>query len=204
MRTKNLAIAVLFGMFWISYVAAIVMTGWLDDLSLPPKFPLLIIAPFILFLVFFYRSQRKSQVISNIPHKWLIIFHTFRILVEVMLYFTFIEGVIPESATFDGNNFDIIMGISAPIVALTIYRNLQKNRRLAAAWNVLGILMILVVAVTIGTSMYAPQLWGSETTLVSMEFVEYPYFLIASLIAPGAIFVHVISLIQLRQMRDKP
>jgi hypothetical protein len=186
---------------WLLYVYLLIQSGFLLNFSLPPRFPLLILLPLVIFSIVLYHKLKKSKIIHNISAKSLVYFQTFRILVEIMLLYTFIEGVIPISATFEGANFDIIMGISAPIVALTIYRNLKKNRGFAVAWHILGIAMILFVAVIIGTSMYFPLMWTSRVPLVSPELLSFPYFLIAACIAPFAILIHVIALAQLRALK---
>ena len=201
-RKRTISIALVSGIAWLTYVAVLIQSGILKDLELPPKFPLFILIPIIAFQVGFYNRHKNSEVIRNVPRHWLIYFQSFRVFVEIMLYYKFLDGIIPESATFEGYNFDIVMGAMAPIIALTLYRRIEKFRALAVVWNIVGMLMILLVAVVIGTSLYLPDVWGSELPLVSDQFVELPYFLIAAVIAPGAIFVHVISLIQLRQLKN--
>ena len=44
-----------------------------------------------------------------------------RVGVEVVLFWLFIKRVVPESMTFEGRNFDIISGITAPFVAYFAY-----------------------------------------------------------------------------------
>jgi len=183
---------------WITYITVISFTDLLKDLSLPPKFVLLIFLPLIVGMIIFYRNSKKNKVIREIPRTWPVYFQSFRIVVELMLLYTFYADIIPESATFEGLNFDVLMGISAPFIAYFIVRK-NGARSFQYFWNILGILMVLFVAFIIASSMYFPRIWGSEVPLVSLKFVEMPFILLAGFLAPIAIFMHVLSLAQLRR-----
>lgn len=190
-----------FSAAWLLYCFALIESGTLLDYSLPPKFPLLIILPFSIACVFLYRLVKKSAVIETVKMEYLVLFQGFRIAVEIMLYYTFVIGVIPETATFDGYNFDMIMGISAPLLFLLMKRGKVSNFFLKI-WNIFGIVMILFVAIIIGSSMYFPQLWDYKS-IVSEDFLSFPYFLIAACIAPWAIAVHVIALAKLSKKKSR-
>ena len=147
--------------------------------------------------MFFYRASKNSSVIKAIPNTWPVYFQSFRIIVELILLYTFYAGIIPESATFEGLNFDVLMGGAAPFVAYHLVRQ-NKSKNLLYFWNFLGIGMVLFVGYIIASSIYFPQTWGSDVPLVDMKFIEMPYLLLAGFLAPLAIFMHVVSLIQLR------
>ncbi len=135
----------------------------------------------------------------TIPKELPVYFQSFRILVELLLLYTFREGIIPISATFEGLNFDILMGISAIPMGYFVFRKKEFNLILAKAWNILGIGMILFVALIIGTSLYFPALWGNNPVLINGEFMLFPYVLVPVLLAPMAIFMHIVSLRQLKK-----
>lgn len=196
-RTKKFIRFTTFFVLWFIYVSLLSKTQLLKDLSLPPKFPLFIFLPLIVVMIIFYRESKRSVVIRSIPTSWPIYFQTFRIFVELIILMTFLKEIVPQEATFEGYNFDILMGISAPIIGY-FFAQKRLNRTVLYAWNVLGIGMVLFVAFIIATSLYQPQIWGSETPTVSLDFVRMPYLLLASFLAPAAIFMHVVSISQLR------
>lgn len=197
-RSKKFLVASGFVLGWIAYLTIISLTGILRDLNLPPKFPLFVFVPLVIGFIVFYRRSRNNDVIKQIPRTWPVYFQSFRIVVELILLYTFYANIIPESATFEGLNFDILMGISAPFVAYLVVRK-DGSRFVQYVWNVLGILMVLFVGFIVASSMYNPQIWGSEEPLVSLTFIEMPYLLLAGFLAPIAIFMHVVSLAQLRK-----
>lgn len=197
-RSRKFLIAVLVIFLWLAYLTILSVTGILRDLNMPPKFLLLIFLPLIVGTIFFWRHAKNSAVLHAIPRTWLIYFQSFRIVVELLLLFTFFEGIVPQSATFEGLNFDVIMGLSAPFFGMYVAKN-PNRKTIQLVWNCLGIGMVLFVAFIIASSIYFPSIWNSSTPLVSMRFVEMPYLLLAGYLAPMAIFVHVVSLIQLRK-----
>lgn len=196
-RVKKFRTAVVFVFGWIVYLVLISMTGILKDLSMPPKFPLLVFLPLIVGFIIFYRRASRSRVLKSIPRSWPIYFQSFRVVVEVMLLLTFYEGIVPKTATFEGLNFDVIMGISALFVAYFLARG-DRYRTFMYAWNFLGMIMVFFVAFIIASSIYFPNVWGGSNPLVDLSFVEMPFLLLAGFLAPMAIFMHVVSLAQLR------
>lgn len=198
-RRQRMIILIGFLISWFSYLTVLSTQELLFDLTLPPKIPILIFIPLIITTVIFYYFNKNDLVLKAIPKTYPIYYQTFRILVELLLLFTFYKNIIPETATFEGWNFDILMGISAPFIAYFVFRGNIKNLFLAKAWNILGIFMVLFVAFIIASGFYQPQIWGSETQLVQFEFVKMPYLLIAGFLAPSAIFMHLVSLMQLRK-----
>lgn len=197
-RSRKFMVASGFVIGWLIYLSVLSITGILKDLNLPPKFPLFIFLPLVIGFVAFYRRSKNSRVIKAIPKVWPVYFQSFRVVVELMLLYTFYAGIIPQTATFEGLNFDVLMGASAPLVAYFLVGQ-KKSRGLQFLWNVFGILMVMFVGFIIATSMYTPDFWGSQAPLVDMKFIEMPYLLLAGFLAPLAIFMHIVSLIQLRK-----
>lgn len=198
-RNRRMTILIGFLIFWFGYLTFLSSQEILFDLNLPPKIPILIFLPLIITTLIFYLFNKNDLVLKAIPKTYPVYYQTFRIFVELILLFTFYKNIIPKTATFEGWNFDILIGITAPFMAYFVFRKPMKSFFLAKAWNVLGIFMILFVAFIIATGFYQPQIWGSETQLVQFKFVQMPYLLIAGFLAPSAIFMHFVSLMQLRK-----
>ena len=100
---------------WLSYLFVLEKSELILDKSLPPKLPFLIVLPMIVFCTLVYRKNKDNEILKAMPKTWLVYIQSFRIFVETIILYTFIEGIIPQSATFEGYNFDIMMGIAAPL-----------------------------------------------------------------------------------------
>jgi len=183
---------------WIVYLFILTYSESLKSLELPPRFVLFLLLPLILLSILFYRMNKDNIAFKDLPLKWTSLFQSFRIVVETIILYTFYKGILPQMATFEGYNFDIIIGISALFVGLVLVKDIPKNRTLILSWNILGILMILFVVFMIGTSFYFPSIWGSDVPLASLDFVSFPYILLPGFLAPSAVFMHVVSIIQIR------
>lgn len=183
---------------WIVYVLILAFTESLKNLELPPRFPLLLFVPLFVLAIIFYSRNKDNAAFKDLPLQWTSLYQSFRILVETILLYTFYKGIIPVAATFEGYNFDIIIGLTALPIGFFFAKNVQKYKGILLAWNIWGILMVLFVGFIIGTSFYLPSIWGSEVPLVSFDFVSFPYILIPGFLAPSAIFMHIVSIIQIR------
>lgn len=180
---------------WFVYLFVLEGSGVLLDLSLPPRFVLLVLGPLIILFVYFYRKFRGRPVVRCVPKFWPVLLQSFRIFVEIIIYYTVLEGVLPEAASFLGYNYDIVVGMLAPLMAYGVYQQ-KVSRRLMRVWNIWGILMIFFVALIVVTSLFFPGIWGASRPLVSLQFIEWPYFLLPGILAPLGIFLHVFSMAQ--------
>ena len=70
-----------------------------------------------------------------------------RIPVELVLFWLFLSKTIPELMTFEGRNFDIIAGITAPFIAYFGLTKTDLSRQIILIWNFicLGLLVNIVV-----------------------------------------------------------
>lgn len=183
----------------MAYLTILSFTKVLTDFGMPPRFPIFLVIPLLVFSIYFYLKNKNNAFIQSIPLHWTAFYQTFRIAVEFLILYTFLKGIMPVEATFEGYNFDIIMGISAIPIGLLIYKTDRTYKTLLRIWNIVGILMILFVAVIVAISAYQPQILGYTEPAITTEFMQLPYLLLAGFLAPSAIFIHLISLIQLNK-----
>ncbi len=191
-RAMGIILATLFG--WLAIQFAIDQTGFYLSSALPPRIPLLMILPVFLFTGIFLFWKRNSEVLHAIPIYIPIAYQSFRAVIEVLFYFTFLQGILPIQVTFEGANYDVLLGISAIVMGFYAYRS-SASKKILIAWNFLGIGVILFAAFTFVTSLYFPEFWG--TGGFSDRFIHFPFLLLPSFFMPSAIFMHVLSIVQL-------
>jgi len=115
--------------------------------SIPPRL-MIVIAPAILFIILLLTTKSGKRFTDSIDLKKLTLVHIVRIPVEIILFMLCTHKLIPDLMTFAGRNFDILSGITAPIVYFICFRNSQlKHRRLLLIWNFicLGLLLNIVI-----------------------------------------------------------
>jgi len=182
---------------WQIYVWGMASSGFFRNFEFPPRFFLFMILPLFIFTAFFAYSHRNSQWLQNIPASWLIYFQSFRIVVETIFVVTVAQGFLPTIVTIEGYNYDMIFGISAPILAYLAFHKKPYRLQLLLWWNYLGLTVLASVIFLFISSIYLPEIYGSTTPIIPIEFGSYPYVLVPGFLMPLAVFVHALSISQL-------
>ncbi|MCB0532925.1 MAG: hypothetical protein H6574_17010 [Lewinellaceae bacterium] len=183
---------------WLMYVATLAGTGFLRDYSPPPRIALFLILPAFVFIAYFFFSKKFEDLIRGIPPAWPVYLQTFRIGVELLILGIYLKGLAPVEPTLEGYNFDILAGITAPVVAYWGFQRKLMPSRVLKLWNYLGLLLLANVVSIFMTLILKPALWGYPEIPIRPEFGTMPYMLIPSVLMPLAVFLHFFSLAQLR------
>src|SRR6218665_756724 len=136
--TKKKSIPVFIGLIlWLILQAILTLNNVYNSnlLSLPPKIMLLGILPPILVIILLFATSKGRQFIDSLPLKNITYLNIVRIPVEIVLFWLFINKAIPELMTFEGRNFDILAGISAPIIAYLVFTKMKLNQNVLLIWN---------------------------------------------------------------------
>ncbi|MEO8876137.1 MAG: hypothetical protein ABI461_11160 [Polyangiaceae bacterium] len=179
---------------WLLTTAALAFTGTLSEWAArPPRLPLLTLAA-LLAIVFLNFTAPLKKWIASTPLHWPIAAQTFRVAVELVLFAFFMDGHVPLQLTFEGRNLDILVGLTAPVMAWFVARKIAKPIAVFV-WNVAGLAILLNTIVIAQSSVPGPMNHGWPgapfTAIAGWPLVWLPTFL-----APLAIFLHVVSLRQ--------
>jgi hypothetical protein len=178
---------------WLAVTAALALGGVLSASALPPRWPLLPLTAFATIAPV-TRSAAAGRVLPHVPRVWPIAAQTFRVGVESSLFALHAAGRAPAQITFEGRNFDVLVGLSAPLVAWLVARG-RIGAKGALAWNVLGLAVLANTVATVATSTPGPlhHDWPGApfTAITTWPIVWLPAFLM-----PTAVFLHFVSLRQ--------
>lgn len=182
---------------WAGFVAAWSLSGTMENFSIFPfnLMPVLLIP--LISLGFLLASKGFSQLLRNIPAATMIRLQSFRFFVEVLLWMLFLGEVLPEQMTFEGRNFDILVGISAPIIAtLLVTRRITKTG--IVIWNFLGLALLLnIVTIAILSTPSPLRVFMNEPA--NYIVARFPISWLPGLLVPLAYYLHAISLKQMLQ-----
>ncbi|MTI87734.1 MAG: hypothetical protein FH748_07180 [Balneolaceae bacterium] len=197
---RNLSLSYISIFFlWTAYILVLVRSGILSELDLPPRIPLLVVIPAILIILFLTSREIMKAALKNTPPSTVIYMQSFRIVVELLIYGAYLNNVFPKIATFEGINYDIVVGITALIVGFLTQKQII-GKKIIALWNIAS-LCILTVTVYSFISTYYFTDYASTTE--NFEFLQLPYVFLASILLPYAIFLHVASIRQVVQLSEK-
>ena len=145
--TSNSKVTLLILLTWLALQTFIGLAGFytVTD-TIPPRFLLLVLPP-IFFIIGLFVTLKGRQFIDSLDTKTLTILHTVRIPVEIVLFWLFVNKTVPELMTFEGRNFDILSGLTAPIIFYFGFIRKQLDRKIILIWNFicLGLLINIVV-----------------------------------------------------------
>ena len=189
-RSKTFLVVAL---IWTALQSALGLSGiYQDTESIPPKLVLFGVLPAIVCIVVMFLTSRGKKFIDDINLKTLTYFHTIRIPVEVVLALLFHQGLVSVYMTFEGTNFDIISGLTAPIVAYLAFRGPNVNRKLLMAWNIICLLLLLNVVITAIFAIPSPfQKLSLDQPNVAVLY--FPFNLLPSVVVPLVLFGHLVA-----------
>jgi hypothetical protein len=182
---------------WLGYAGAMGYSGIVADPTRTPPGVFLLLAPVLAFLAIgLRRSKVGGQLAVSLPLGLIFGLQTFRIGVELTLSSLHDAGLAPRLLTLAGGNVEILVALSAPLIAMIATRGLA-GRRLALAWNVVGLLSLLNVAARAMLTAPGP-LNPIHAELPNVAMGMFPFTFIPGFMAPLAMALHVLAFRALR------
>jgi hypothetical protein len=185
---------------WIVLQGAIAATGFYgDEMSVPPRFGLAI-GPPVVAIVLLFTTAAGRRFVDSLDLRTLTWMHTVRVPVELTLFWLFQAGLVPELMTFEGVNFDIFSGLTAPIAALVFFRSGRPRRTALVIWNAICLLLVINILTRGILSVETPfQQFGFDQPNTGV--LLFPYVWLPALIVPIVVLAHVVAFRQLRDGR---
>lgn len=181
---------------WLALQAAIGLSGFytITD-TIPPRFLLLALPPFLLIIGLFVTSKGR-QYIDRLDIKTLTILHTIRIPIELVLLWLFVNKAVPALMTFEGRNFDILSGLTAPFIFYFGFINKRLNSKLILLWNFicLGLLLNIMVSAFLSAP-FQFQTWAFDQPNIAVLY--FPFNWLPSCIVPIVLLSHLAAIRQL-------
>ena len=160
--------------------------------AMPPRFAFILI-PIAVFVTLGCLQKSWSSTSRNMVLSTLL--HSVRIPVEIVLYLLFTHKMVPELMTFAGRNFDIVAGITAPLVAYLFARG-GISRKALLYWNIIGLGLVSFIMVNGILSAELPfQQFAFDQPNRGIAY--FPYVLLPAVIVPIVVYTHISDIILL-------
>lgn len=189
----------LFGWLGLAFAVAPSPAGLAarDPFYVTPLLPAFALGSFIAALLAFTLSPALRRAAGGASLPAIVGVQVYRVL-GVLFIILLAQGQLPAYFARPAGWGDIFIGVTAPLVALALARRASGARPLAFAWNVLG-LLDLVVAVGMGTGALAPYLMPELGTRVPSAGAMgvFPLILVPTFVVPLSIILHVVALARL-------
>lgn len=192
--SSKIVLAVLF--FWIIAQSIISYFGFYKlENTIPPRFALLLFPPLTMIVILFITKKGKA-FIDGLNIKILTLLHVIRIPVELVLLWLFMHKAVPELMTFEGRNFDILSGISAPIVYYFTFVKKKIKYKFLLIWNFICLALVLNIAINAVLSLPTKfQQFAFDQPNVAL--LQFPFTLLPAVLVPIVVFSHLVSIRQL-------
>ena len=199
-RNKPTAAIVL--VIWLAVTGILSINKVFQNTSTIPPRLMIVIAPAILFIILLLITKRGRKFTDNIDLKKLTLVHIVRVPVEITLFMLSTHKLIPELMTFAGRNFDILSGITAPIVYFVCFKNSQlKNRKLLLVWNFicLGLLLNIVINALLSAPFPFQQFAFDQPNIAILYF---PFTWLPCFIVMIVLYSHLAAIRQLVRHKE--
>lgn len=181
---------------WIAVQGIIATTGfYTNEQTIPPRLALAVVPP-LLAIVYLMTSKRGKQFVDSLNARTLMILHIVRVSVEMVLLWLAIHKTIPHLMTFEGRNFDIISGLTAPLIYYFGYVTGKLHRSLVLIWNLLCI-ALLVNVVTIAILAVPTPFQQLAFDQPNIAVLYMPFIWLPAVLVPLVLFSHLVCIRQL-------
>ncbi len=201
--TRRKALVLVPAVIWLGIQGFLALKGFytVTDTN-PPRF-LLLITPPILLIAGLFLSGRGKRFMDGLGLKQLTMLHVVRIPVEMVLFALYIQRLVPELMTFKGSNFDILSGISAPLVYYLVFIRQRFGYKLLLYWNILCLLMLLniVIRATLSLPTTFQQLAFEQPNIAILYF---PFVFLPACVVPLVLFSHLVAIRRLLNVETTP
>ncbi|MEM7086872.1 MAG: hypothetical protein AAF489_11860 [Bacteroidota bacterium] len=196
---KNIKLIIAFGLWGVLHSVLAISGFYENTKTLPPRLMLVVFPVIPITMTSIFLTKMKDWM-GSLKLKQLMYLHAVRIPVELTLFWLCTASYVPELITFQGRNFDILAGISAPLVALIAFRKEKWNKPLLWGWHIMSILLLVnvVVHVLLATPTVIQQVAFEQPNVAVLKF---PFLLLPGIIVPVVLISNIAGFVILKRAK---
>ncbi|GAB2567478.1 hypothetical protein [Spirosoma areae] len=193
---RQKATPILIGLLiWLLLQAVLTFNGLYKSIPAagPPRIVLFGILPVMLTVVSVFATSAGRRFADSLPLVNLTYLNTVRVVVELVLYWLFLDKAVPELMTFEGRNYDIFSGITAPFVAWFGLTKGKMSRQLILVWNIVCLgLLLTIIAIAFLSAPTPLQRFAFEQP--NRAIGNFPFSWLPTFVVPIVLFGHLVSI----------
>ena len=126
-----------------------------------------------------------------------------RVPVELVLLGLFLYRAVPQLMTFEGRNWDILSGLSAPLLYYLVFRSRRLGPKALMLWNIgcLGLLLNVVLIALLSVPSPIQRLAFEQPNVAVLHF---PFVWLPGCVVPVVLLAHVAAIRQLTRPLARP
>jgi len=160
--------------------------------TFPPRLALAV-GPMLLAIIILFITKGGKKFVDSLSPYILTQLHFVRLFVEIILLLLFINKLVPKIMTFEGRNFDILAGLSAPFIGYYGFIKPRLSKGLILAWNLFAMLLLfnIVVIAMLSAPFTFQQLAFDQPNIAVLYF---PFVWLPGFIVPLVLFSHLVMI----------
>ena len=182
---------------WLCLQAALSVAGfYVSPDSFPPRIAAFGVLPTLITIIVTFSTASGRRFVDSLSLFEITCVHTVRVFVELILWWLFLQGAVPELMTFEGRNLDILAGLTAPFVAYFGIVKKMISRWMIMIWNFacLGLLFNIVTIAVLSVPSPIQQLAFDQPNVAVLIF---PISWLPTFVVPVVLFCHLVAFRQL-------
>jgi hypothetical protein len=180
---------------WVFFISYFSLRGFFADFTgFPPRMAIVFVVPLVTIIALMF-SKRFKEILLHVPPEKIIRLQVFRVFVEILLWLLLLQNLLPIQMSFEGRNFDILTGLTAPFVAWYVATR-KWSPALLMAWNAAGLMLLFNIMIIAILSMPTPIRYfrnDPANTIVT----TFPFIWLPGLLVPLAYALHAFSIRQI-------
>lgn len=186
------------GLAWVAVVSLASFSGAMNPALRPPVVFVLMLTAILALGIVIARSETGRRFARGLPLAWLVGFQAFRMPLELAMHRAHTEGLMPIQMSYSGQNFDIVTGATALVLAVLMAVR-EVPRWVVQAWNVLGLVLLANI---LGIAMLSTPVFAYfGPDRLNVFVMRMPYTLLPAVMVLAAWAGHLIVFRALRQER---
>jgi hypothetical protein len=158
--------------------------------NFPPRFVLLVL-PMLLLILFLFLTKGGKRFIDSLSLEVLTLLHVVRVFVEIVLLWLYMYKCIPQLMTFEGRNFDVLAGLTAPLVYYFGFVKHKLGNTFMLVWNIVCLFLLLNIVINAVLSAPFPfQQFGFDQPNIAV--LHFPFVWLPCFIVPVVLFSHLV------------
>lgn len=171
---------------------------YLNTGSTPPRF-VIVFFPSLILIIYGCLPKNFNWIKNNRRLLSSTFLHTVRLPIEIVLFYLFLNKMIPQIMTFKGFNFDIMVGIAAPVISILLWKKII-DKKILLLFNIFGLILVLtILSIALLSSELPIQQFAHEQPNRAINY--FPFILLPALIVPVVIYTHVTDIIRLTAIK---
>lgn len=184
-------------------LVSVIMMGWLGlqaFLSLqlfytatggmPPRLMWAVI-PVWMLIIFLFLTRGGKKFIDSLSPAILTLLHVVRVFVEIILFLLCTHKYIPVEMTFEGRNFDIAAGLTAPLIYYYGFVKNKLSKIFLLTWNVICLILLLnIVGNAVLAAPFPFQQFAFDQPNIAVLY--FPFVWLPAFIVPVVLFSHLV------------